>query len=227
MSKRTYDLTLKDLTTAIRSYFIPVDESAEPEAKKISIGALLRTDDLKGQYIDTIDYEAVTPKSMLATVSEEGLLGLIRIASNTLAVAATNTANALVPSNLNSIFNARFSKTKSYLSSDFDEVASNYTTISITSWNEMVVGNFVTMDGYFIIETADVPNIEIVLNATKTPLTLKGMTISRFATPHYIPHGAAIITSSGKLKMTISNSDGGQFGAGTHEFAFSLTYFSA
>lgn len=223
--KRTYDLVEAASSASILDYYFPIDKSGLVEAESFKIDNFLFSGAVV-QQASGVDYKGLTPKGFAESTATTTNLGIVTKATNAKAEAATDSDAALVSSNLPGVFNTRFKKTKGYVSGDFDATASNYTTISITAWNEMLVGDYVVMEGYFIIETNDVPNIEIVLNATKSPLSLKGITISRFASPHYIPHGAAIVTSSGKFKMTISNSDGGQFGAGTHEFAFSLTYLA-
>lgn len=225
MSKRTYNLLKKTLTSDVRSYSIPADESSETEAKKIILGELLRTEAVTGQGTSDIDYEAVTPKSLLATVSAENISGIIPISSDSSAVLGTNSTRALVASNLSPIFDSRFSKTKSYVLGDIDEVASNYDTLTVHNLSEMVIGKYTDISGDLtFVNNSNVDDIQIVINATQTPLHALGFGANSLEGGRYLALGGHAVTSSGKLKLTLGRVSG--FPAGTYRISFSITYYS-
>ena len=223
--KRIYDLGTS-IESSRRDLYLQVDKDDLNEAQSLKLSNLLSTAAVSGQG-STSENVALTPAALTATVASNTVSGILKTSSDATAITGTDTARAVVPANLPSFLDSKFVKTKSYSDSDFDIAASNVDTISVTAFDEMVVGEYVVMKGVLsVTNDSNVVNLEIILNATKTPLTLSQAGVTRFSSPYYISHGAVIVTSSGKLKIEISNSDGGDFGAGTHQLYFTLTYLA-
>lgn len=223
--KRIYDLG-NSSSNSRRQYYIQVDKDDLNEAQRLQLGEILKKDLVEGND-GLADDVALTPRAFSATTATTARLGILRTSTDSIAVAGTNTHTALVPSNINPIFEDKLKRTRSYVDSDFDLAASNVSGVDVSNFNEMVTGNFVVITGLLVVtNVSDVVNLEIVLNATKTPLALSQAGVSRFVTPYYYSHGAVITTSSGKLKIIISNNNGNVFGAGTHQLYFSLTYLA-
>lgn len=229
MAKRTYNLVVKTSNSTLRDYSIPVDESSEIEAKRVLLGDILRTEAVSGQGVDSIGFEAVTPEALLKTTASTTQIGLSKTSTNAIAEAGTNTNDYLVPSNLDAIFAARFKKTKTYVAGDVDIVASNISSITITDFSEMVVGNYTDMGGEVevVVSVSEVPNIEIVIDSTQTPLHIKGCAAALLsASSRWVAQAGTIITSGGKLKIIIGNNDNTSFPAGTYKFSLGLNYYS-